>query len=79
MKLEELEKRIEENSIKIEKNLKKIEENLDKINNNSKKIQKNTFALEFISDYKRDKKILIGLLICTLTLWITTLLLFHIG
>lgn len=78
MNLEDLEKRIDENAVNIQNNFNKIEENLTKINNNAEKIQKNTLALEILRDYKRDKRILIALLVITLILWVATLLLFHL-
>lgn len=78
MEIEELEKRIDENAANIQRNFDKIEDNLDKINKNSMQIQENSFALELLSDYKRDKKILIILLIISLILWVSTLFIFHL-
>ena len=78
MNIEELEKRIDDNARHIDDNLCKIESNLCKINVNAEKIQKNTLALEILSDYKRDKKILICILIAMLIIWVITLLLFHL-
>lgn len=78
MNIEELQKRIDENANNIQNNLEKIESNLDKINENTEQIQKNTLALEILSDYKKDKKVLIGILVAMLVLWSITLIIFHI-
>lgn len=78
MEIEELEKRIDQNAADIQRNFDKIEDNLDKINKNTMRIQENSFALELLRDYKKDKKILIVLLIISLILWVSTLLLFHL-
>lgn len=78
MELEELKKRIDDNANQIESNLHQIEENLAKINDNADRIQKNTLALDILRDYKKDKKILISLLITVFILWVITLILFHL-
>lgn len=78
MNIEELEKRISENTEHINQNLDKIEKNLEKINNNSKNIQKNSMAFEILADYKKSNKRLYAVLIIMLILWVITLLLFHL-
>lgn len=78
MSVEELEKKIGENTEKIEKNLSKIEENLSKINANEKNIQKNSIAFEILKDYKRENKRLFFIIISMLVLWVITLFIFHL-
>lgn len=66
MNLEELEK-------KIEKNANKINTNADKIYTNLQKIEKNSYALEILSDYKKESKRFFIALIIVLVFWFVTI------
>ena len=73
MNIEELEKKIYENTDKIMLNLKRIENNKGQIENNCKNIEKNSYALEFIKDYKHENRRLFIILIIILIMWFATI------
>ena len=64
--LEELEKRIDENT-------NKIISNFEQINNNTNKIQKNSYALDILKDYKAETKRLYTILIIILFMLFITI------
>ena len=73
MNLEDLQKRLDENTAKIMHNLEQIETNASKIDANEKNIQKNSYALEILKDYKTGFNRWHTLAIIFLILWILTL------
>lgn len=73
MNLEDLQKRLDENTAKIMYNLEQIEHNSTKIDENSEKIQKNSYALEILSDYKTGFNRWHTFAIIFLILWVITL------
>lgn len=73
MKLEDLDKRINENAKKIQINLEKIEANLDKIDSNSQKIQETSYALDILKDYKKGFNRWHTIAIVFLVLWVITI------
>lgn len=78
MNLEELEKRLDENTNKIMLNLEKIEHNANKIGVNEQNIQKNSIALDILKDFKKQNKRLFIILIIEFVIWVITLIMFHI-
>ena len=73
MNLEELQKRLDENTDKIMRNLKKIEHNANKIDANSEKIQQNSVALDVLKEIKGDTKMVVAVLIVVLVMWFATI------
>lgn len=66
MDIEELQKRLDENTAK-------IMHNIEKINANEKKIQQNSYALEILKDYKTGFNRWHTLAIVFLILWLATI------
>jgi hypothetical protein len=73
MSLEELQKRLDENTDKIMHNLKKIEHNANKIDASSEKIQQNSVALDVLKEIKGDTKMVVAVLIVVLVMWFATI------
>jgi hypothetical protein len=73
MNLEELQKKLDENTDKIMHNLKKIEHNANKIDANSEKIQQNSVALDVLKEIKGDTKMVVAVLIVVLVMWFATI------
>lgn len=72
-KLEELEKKIDDNAIKIIDNFNRISKNEIKIDDHLEKIQKNSYALDILKDYKAETKRLYTILIIILFMWLITI------
>ena len=73
MGLEELEKRLDENTQKIMLNLEKIEHNSNKIGINEQNIHKNSLALDILKDYKKQNKRLVIIWLITFIAFICLL------
>ena len=71
--IEELSKKIENNTKEIKQNLDKIINNEYKIDNNFEKIQQNSYALDILKDYKNESKRLFTILIIVLFMWFLTI------
>ena len=68
--MEDLKKDVKKLETKLDQNVEIILDNMNKlhahdeqIKNNSKRIKKNSYALEILNDYKKDKIILVTLLV----------------
>ena len=66
MELEEIKKRLDENTTR-------IVNNIEKIGNNAKKIEQNSYALEILRLQKKENQRLFWLLIVTLIMWFLTI------
>lgn len=73
MELEELNKKLEDNTRKILTNLERIESNSNKIDDNTEKIQRNSYALDILKDYKNENKRLFIIIIIVLIMWFLTI------
>lgn len=77
--MEDLKKDVKKLETKLDQNVEIILDNMNKlhahdeqIKNNSKRIKKNSYALEILNDYKKDKIILVTLLVIFIIAWIIT-------
>lgn len=73
MNLDELNKKLEDNTLKILTNLERIESNSNKIDDNAEKIQRNSYALDILKDYKNENKRLFIIVVVILIMWFLTI------
>ena len=73
MDLEELIKKVEENTKRLDSHLEEIKKNGNNISHNDKRIQQNSYTLEILKDYKTESKRLFIILIIVLSMWFLTI------
>ena len=73
MNLEELIKKVDENTKRLDSHLEEIKKNGNNISHNDKRIQQNSYTLEILKDYKTESKRLFIILIIVLSMWFLTI------
>ena len=63
MNIEELNKKLEDNTNLIIQNMNELHSHEEKINDNAKKIKQNSLIIDILKDYKKETKILYSIVV----------------